>query len=184
MPQPLVFALYLLFLHTAVSQYTEERLDLQAYQDQAKCFPLQEKWYNVYRNFEYDPNFGGTAKCVAFEEIGPYENFTALCQSTYLPNQKGEAVLHLESTPGFTAKNLLHLTPVGSNESFYLLLLYSECSSCHIYRHPYIDNGAGCSYWRAESVLNEEDPCCEFIFDFYCGPGPKYYISDGCPSQN
>ncbi|XP_077529197.1 uncharacterized protein LOC144141525 [Haemaphysalis longicornis] len=181
MPEPLVFALYLLFLYTAESQYTEQRLDLQVYQDQAKCYPTPVKWFTVYRNFEDDPPFGGTSKCVRFEEVGPYENATALCQTEYLPDEKEQLVLQLDSTPGFTAKNLLHFTPVGSKETYDLLLLYSECSSCHIYRHLYIDNGAGCSYWRAESVLKEEDPCCEFIFDFYCGPGPKYNISDGCP---
>ncbi|KAL1463861.1 hypothetical protein MTO96_043177 [Rhipicephalus appendiculatus] len=59
---------------------------LQEYQDEEDCVPFIETWYEVYRNFEKDPFYGGNATCIRVRETGPYTNGSATGIVEYTPN--------------------------------------------------------------------------------------------------
>ncbi|KAH7934033.1 hypothetical protein HPB49_020738 [Dermacentor silvarum] len=62
-------------------------------------------------------------------------------------------------------------------------LLYVDCDLCTIKRHPYVDNGHGCTLWRKADTLHLPADGCEFIYDQNCGTSPKYKIFDEtCPT--
>ncbi|XP_077532557.1 uncharacterized protein LOC144144926 isoform X2 [Haemaphysalis longicornis] len=131
-------------------------------------------------NYAYDPYFGGEPVCIKINEAGPYQNGAATCSVTY-GDEQASVDVSLMSSPGYTAKNVLHAEVPGAPElSFNLTAVYRDCSNCKVFRHSYIDQGAGCSYWKPASALGKEESCCEFIYDLVCGTSPKYNLYDLC----
>ncbi|CAN7989290.1 unnamed protein product [Ixodes hexagonus] len=59
---------------SACPPYPELNPALGKYQSAGQCFPLEGTWYSIYRNYEFDPLFGGTAKCGKFTSLGPAKN--------------------------------------------------------------------------------------------------------------
>ncbi|XP_075532078.1 uncharacterized protein LOC142564800 [Dermacentor variabilis] len=81
----------------------------------------------------------------------------------------------MSSTDCYVAKNKKTFVPDnngGPDESFHVI--YIECATCFVARHPYAGDGQGCSFWRRSDSLHESAHCCEFIYDQNCGASPKY----------
>ncbi|XP_075728419.1 uncharacterized protein LOC119165692 [Rhipicephalus microplus] len=131
--------------------YPELRSDLQQFQDSSRCFPDIGEWYQIYRNYYYDPNYGGTAKCVKYTRYGAYQNFSTPSMFTY-GQESGDIV-----------------------EQTYQII-YVDCNICYIVRHPYADNGYGCTLWRRLSTFQQPADCCDFIYAENCGTTPRYQI--------
>ncbi|XP_077532558.1 uncharacterized protein LOC144144927 [Haemaphysalis longicornis] len=160
--------------------YIDNNPALGPYQDETDCFPLTEAWYVIYRNYAYDPYFGGDPVCVVINEDGPFQNGVGTFTVEYGDSQANVKVT-LESSPGYTAKNVLYTEVVdvpGLNFNF--TAAYRDCSSCKVMRHSYINQGASCSLWKPASALGQENSCCEFIFDLVCGTSTKYQLYDLC----
>ncbi|XP_040067971.1 uncharacterized protein LOC115329798 [Ixodes scapularis] len=171
-----VTGLICLTFSSGSQSWPELNPDLEQYQDFTKCFPLQESWYTIYRNYESDPVFGGSEKCIKYTESGPPVNGAYPLHFDF-GNQSGMASTTLESSPGYTGKNILSLTPTGGSTSVEVYGAYAECEQCLVLRNTYISNTA-CALLVPESVLNKNTTCCDFIFDLLCGTMEKYYIYD------
>ncbi|XP_040077357.3 uncharacterized protein LOC120849242 [Ixodes scapularis] len=155
--------------------YPELNPALGKYQNPSQCMPIQEKWYAVYRNYENDPAFGGTAKCAKFTSLGPEENgvYTMLVQFT---DTSITVVTNLTSYEGYDVDNLQYFHALGQDDSVLLYIAYLDCQECVVFRNSYITDDA-CTLLVPESAL-EKHTCCDFIFDLLCGTTPKYYIYD------
>ncbi|CAN7937439.1 unnamed protein product [Ixodes hexagonus] len=171
-----VTGLISLNLCSGSQSWLELNPDLQQYQDLSKCFPLPETWYMIYRNYESDPPFGGTAKCVRFTENGSSDNgsYPLLFESV---NQTSDVTATLESSTGYTAKNVMRITIPGGGDPLMVYGAYTECGTCSVLRNTYIDDSA-CALLVPKSQLGTNSTCCDFIFDLLCGSGEKYYIYD------
>ncbi|KAG0443613.1 hypothetical protein HPB47_014716, partial [Ixodes persulcatus] len=117
--------------------------------DRTRCTPVPGKFYLVYRNFEEDPIFGGTAKCVVVTEA----NKTAtgsLLTATY-DGGSSTYTASLTSSPGYDVKNVLQIhaeatytngvthdsQPNGTKD---LVIAYLECAKCKLLRNKYISS--------------------------------------------
>ncbi|CAN7937438.1 unnamed protein product, partial [Ixodes hexagonus] len=161
--------------------FPELNPDLQQYQDLSKCFPLSETWYTLYRNFESDPDLGGSDKCVRYTETGPPADgaYPLLFQ---FGDQAVNVTGTLGSTPGYTGKNILSIGQSGGSTTLDAYVAYLECNTCSVLRTVYI-NDTTCALLVPRSQLSANNTCCDFIFDLLCGTGKKYYISDeSCPT--
>ncbi|KAK8762879.1 hypothetical protein V5799_034512, partial [Amblyomma americanum] len=84
--------------------FPDNNPDLGAYQNEGNCFPLEDTWYMIYRNYEYDPYYGGL-NCLIVTEIGPYDGTSATLQAQYGGNKTAKVKATPISTPGYTVKN-------------------------------------------------------------------------------
>uniref|UniRef100_A0A6G5A568 Putative salivary lipocalin n=1 Tax=Rhipicephalus microplus TaxID=6941 RepID=A0A6G5A568_RHIMP len=66
-----IFSLYCKILFVAGMYYPELRKDLERYHDPHRCTAQRPQWYMAYRNYYYDPFYGGTAHCVKFQRTAP-----------------------------------------------------------------------------------------------------------------
>ncbi|XP_077508047.1 uncharacterized protein LOC144119254 [Amblyomma americanum] len=160
--------------------YPELRGDLQAYQEHSRCYPDVGEWYQIYRNYYYDPDFGGASKCVKYQSYGTYENFSTPAFFTYGITGNGSVPgrYSLSSTPCYNGKNLGTFIP---DETSAVVqeewnVIYTDCNKCFVARHRYAYNGYGCTYWRRVSTFHENGDCCDFIYDENCGSSPRYQI--------
>ncbi|KAM7308381.1 hypothetical protein ISCGN_012015 [Ixodes scapularis] len=153
----------------------ENNPELQKYQDGTMCAPVPGKFYLVYRNFEEDPIFGGTAKCVIVTE----SNKTAtgsLLTATY-DGGSSTYTASLTSSPGYDVKNVLQIHAEDGTKD--LVIAYLECAQCKLLRNKYITSGPACSLFVFGSDGHPKDhTCCDFVFDVLCGASPKYEIYD------
>ncbi|XP_049520946.1 uncharacterized protein LOC119444407 [Dermacentor silvarum] len=150
---------------------------LQAYQNEEECFPFTEPWYVVYRNFELDPYFGQAATCIRAVETSPYASGSTTADVLYSPDVSVKVKLTLTSSPGYSVKNVITVESVDdASVKFDLTAVYKDCQKCKVFRHSYINEGQGCTFWKPESQLGVNDTCCDFIFDLLCGSSPKYQI--------
>nr|XP_054934136.1 uncharacterized protein LOC129388108 [Dermacentor andersoni] len=159
--------------------YPELRSDLQEYQDSSRCYPNDGNWHLMYRNYDYDPNMGGEAKCVTFSTFGKYENFTTPANFAYGYSETVRGTLTLGSSSCYTAKNKKEFVPNDDNassESFHAIFM--DCESCFVGRHPNAGDGRGCTLWRRYDSLDRRLDYCEFIYDENCGSSPKYKMYD------
>uniref|UniRef100_A0A6M2CQL6 Putative lipocal-1 1 n=1 Tax=Rhipicephalus microplus TaxID=6941 RepID=A0A6M2CQL6_RHIMP len=157
--------------------YPELRSDLQEYQDASKCYPNVGEWYLMYRNYEVDAIIGGTAKCVKYSIHGSYENFSTSAMFTFGRDGYTKGKLTLSSTDCYIGKNVKTFVPQNNNyPEEWTQIIYMNCETCFVARHPYAKNGLGCSLWRRSNNLYESAYCCEFIFDQNCGASRKYYM--------
>ncbi|KAK8770431.1 hypothetical protein V5799_013104 [Amblyomma americanum] len=164
----------------ASKKFLDNNPALGAYQDTSECFPSKANFYLLYRNYEYDPNYGGMAKCVYATQHDPVVRDSTVMTFNYGGNKR-PAKITFGCGPGYTEKNVASIKHLdGSNASFNLTAVYLDCSQCHILRSDYIDGGAGCMLWVPGDALNEDHTCCDFIFDLLCGTSPKYQIYEGC----
>ncbi|CAN7937442.1 unnamed protein product, partial [Ixodes hexagonus] len=149
--------------------------ELGKYQDEGpQCFPLTETWYMVYRNYESDPVFGGTAGCLRYTQEGPMSNGTVPLVIRY-GNDAVYATGFLASSPGYTAENIIGLKVQGRTDSQLLYDSYVDCSACAVRRMSYVNENA-CALFSPESHMVHDTRCCDFIFDLLCGSSPKYFI--------
>ncbi|XP_077511324.1 uncharacterized protein LOC144121800 [Amblyomma americanum] len=165
----------------ASQEFLDNNPELRDYQDEEECFPFNETWYEVYRNFESDPYFGGNGTCIRTTETGPYTNGSTTAIAQFSPNVSLDVILTLVSTPGYDVKNTINVeSTTDPSIALNLTVAYRDCENCKIFRHSYINSGQGCSYWVPESKLGVNNSCCEFIFDLLCGTSPKYQIYQNC----
>ncbi|XP_077491839.1 uncharacterized protein LOC144102443 [Amblyomma americanum] len=162
-------------------QFIENNPALGVYQDEGKCFPLQDVWYIVYRNFEEDPYFGGDAKCMIITQTSGSHGGTGLFKVEYGGNQVTRVRGTPISSPGYKVKNVVQVESLKDRGvRFNLTSVYTDCSSCKVLRHSYADEGKGCSLWQTKSTISETNSCCDFVFDLVCGTSEKYQIYDDC----
>ncbi|CAN7982327.1 unnamed protein product, partial [Ixodes pacificus] len=140
------------------------------------CFPLQETWHVLYRNYAYDPAFGGTAKCVRITNTGPEVNGAYPLVISF-GNSSNSVTATLESSPGYTAKNIINLKSEGQDTSVSVYDGYMMCKECALLRVPYANENA-CGLLVPESQLGQDITCCKFAFDLLCGTSPKFIIYD------
>ncbi|CAN7994716.1 unnamed protein product, partial [Ixodes pacificus] len=149
---------------------------LGKYQDESECFPLAESWYSVYRNYEFDPVLGGTEKCVSdFETLAEVNG--AFPTVFKIGNETVNTLVTLDSSEGYTAKNVVYIRPVEGNSSVVLYIAYLDCKKCVLLRNVYVDDAA-CSLLVPKSELGHHSICCDFVFDLLCGAGEKYILYD------
>ncbi|KAH6931929.1 hypothetical protein HPB50_001667 [Hyalomma asiaticum] len=136
---------------SASQQMLDLNPDLAPFQDDSECFPLEQSWHQIYRDFEEDPYLGGKAKCVKGLQTGDFVGDSALVVFEFPPDGVINTTFKLMSSPGYTAKNVLNVQPVESK---------------------------GCSLWVTQAELGMPHPCCEFVFELLCGFNPTYQIYD------
>ncbi|KAL3246225.1 hypothetical protein MRX96_057823 [Rhipicephalus microplus] len=175
-----ILSIFLFYKASASSlSYPEDRTDLQHYQDSSRCYPDVGEWYLMYRNYYYDPIFGGTAKCLKYAKYGAYKNFSSPAIYTFAGNEKITGRLALDSSECYVSKDTLGFIPDDPNltpREYYVI--YTDCVTCAVLRHRYAAEGYGCTYWRRTTALRNSDDCCKFIYDENCGTSPKYDIYD------
>ncbi|XP_037564433.2 uncharacterized protein LOC119443922 [Dermacentor silvarum] len=152
---------------------------LGAYQDERQCFPFKSTLHQIYRNFESDPYLGEEAKCVRTGSTGPLVDSSLNTTFEYGSDGVLDVTITVMSSPGYTAANVLNLQPTNNDlPAFNFTVAYRDCKNCKVFRHSYIDNGAGCSYWVTDEALGEKTTCCEFVYELLCGTDQKYTIYD------
>ncbi|KAM7308383.1 uncharacterized protein ISCGN_012017 [Ixodes scapularis] len=168
-------------VHNTTATYLELRPELGKYQDESKCFPLQETWYMMYRSHEIDPGFGGKAKCVKGYQTGPLVDGSAPIR-LHIGGTNINATYNLNSTEGYQAKNAAEFKT--SQGSVNVLIAYVDCATCCLFRHPYITSGPACSVLVPESHLGKST-FCDFVFDLLCGASTKYQVyEEGCKEKH
>ncbi|KAL3220586.1 hypothetical protein MRX96_029763 [Rhipicephalus microplus] len=154
---------------------------LGVYQDETTCFPFESTLHQIYRNFENDPYFGGDAKCVRTGPTGDLVGSSLNTTFAYGTEGLLDVTLTLTSSPGYTAKNVIYYQPRNSDlGDFVFTVAYRDCKNCKVFRHNYINNGAGCSYWLTNEALDNKDTCCAFVYDLLCGPEKHIIYDDSC----
>uniref|UniRef100_A0A023GDQ4 Putative lipocalin-2 1 n=1 Tax=Amblyomma triste TaxID=251400 RepID=A0A023GDQ4_AMBTT len=152
---------------------------LGVYQDDRDCFPFKTRMHQIYRNFKNDSLLGGEAKCVSAGPTGPLINSQVQSPFQYGSDGLLEATITLVSSPGYTVGNVLEIAPQdGSAPPVNLTVAYRDCKTCKVFRHDYVDNGNGCSYWVTDEALGEDTTCCEFVYKLLCGTSPLYKMYD------
>lgn len=68
------FSIIFVLLHDLNDGLSFWREILTAWFLVTQCFPYTEGLYMLYRNYEVDPVFGGTAKCVWGHAVGDFVN--------------------------------------------------------------------------------------------------------------
>ncbi|KAL1430885.1 hypothetical protein MTO96_014740 [Rhipicephalus appendiculatus] len=61
----------------------ESSLGHKSFRPFEECYPEIGEWYLMYRNYEVDADFGGTAKCVKYSRYGSYGNFSTSAMFTF-----------------------------------------------------------------------------------------------------
>ncbi|XP_075535047.1 uncharacterized protein LOC142570559 [Dermacentor variabilis] len=51
-----------------------------------QCFPLEQSWHQMYRDFEEDPYLGGKSKCVKGTQTGDFVGDSAVVVFEYPPD--------------------------------------------------------------------------------------------------
>uniref|UniRef100_A0A023G9B5 Putative lipocal-1 1 n=1 Tax=Amblyomma triste TaxID=251400 RepID=A0A023G9B5_AMBTT len=166
------------------SSFPENNPELGAYQNEGKCFPLQDTYYIMYRNYKEDPLFGGEAKCIIIAETGPFVDGSSTFQVQYGGNNTVNVKATLLSSPGYSVQNVIQIQSIDVPQIiFNITSVYTDCRRCKIFRHSYIENGQGCTLWKTEASLNEDLACCEFVYDLVCGTSRKYQVYDNCKEK-
>ncbi|KAM7308398.1 uncharacterized protein ISCGN_012032 [Ixodes scapularis] len=118
--------------------YPELNPALGKYQNAPECLPIRETWYSVYRNYVYDPEFGGAAKCGRLTSLGPEQNGSFPMLLEY-----GHTSIEILSTPvayeGYDVKNLQYYQAAGENSSLLVYIGYVDCQKCVLFRNSYIN---------------------------------------------
>ncbi|XP_049524501.1 uncharacterized protein LOC125946086 [Dermacentor silvarum] len=163
----------------ANEHFLEDNPELGTYQNIEQCFSGEVTLYMMFRNFEEDRFFGGTSKCVSATQKTAVVRDSVRTSVGY-GKTKVPRRLTFHSSAGYTMKNVAREQLLDEpTESFNLTGVYIDCENCHIVRHSYVDEGAGCSYWVPEDKVTEENSCCHFVFDLLCGTH-KYQVYDDC----
>uniref|UniRef100_V5HAG6 Putative lipocal-1 1 n=1 Tax=Ixodes ricinus TaxID=34613 RepID=V5HAG6_IXORI len=146
----------LVFSAVAHSQFVERRPELGQFQDYEQCYPLKGTWYMTYRTHDAPTlSLEGTAKCVRGHQVGPYENYTTTIRVRHSPNVELDTRLHIKASEGYTHRNVFTMAPVedpSKPEEF--PMVYVDCSSCWVMRHPYVSNRA-CSVVKRRTTTWE-----------------------------
>ncbi|XP_054917113.1 uncharacterized protein [Dermacentor andersoni] len=184
---PVLLATVCIFtLQRATScQYPELQPRLQRYQNPRHCYPNNGDWIMVKRNYPYDPHFGGTARCVKYERIGPVMGNSMNVRFSWCQDGSGRGCgssvgrYVLTSTPGYRARNLYNFLSFIGAGNFQMHTIYKDCGTCFVGRYHHALNGYGCAMWRrVSSTLNRRASYCDFIFHLFCGGAPEYHMYD------
>ncbi|XP_040062190.1 uncharacterized protein LOC115323945 [Ixodes scapularis] len=156
--------------------FPELKPELEKYQDASEVYPLTEPFYELYRNYEEDPIFG-TAKCLKFSQARPEEDrgYPILAQWGE-DNQTIIAYGKLQSSEGYTVKNMGLYTVDGVDGSLPLYLTFMEVGNCAVVRIAYVNEDA-CGVIVPESHLGQDTTICDFVYDLLCGTY-KYHLDD------
>ncbi|XP_049270867.1 uncharacterized protein LOC119391608 [Rhipicephalus sanguineus] len=88
---------------------------------------------------------------------------------------------HFDVVARIHSENLLYFEPINSDlGSFEFTVAYRDCKKCKVFRHNYINNGTGCSFWLTDEALNGNDTCCEFVYALLGGPDKYMIYDDSC----
>ncbi|XP_037273682.2 uncharacterized protein LOC119165696 [Rhipicephalus microplus] len=178
LPCVFVLALQASQVCPSVVVYPEIQPHLQKYQDFGWGFPAIGEWILVQRNYYEDLLFGAEVRGIKYQRYGRNTAHNTPIVITYQDGTKVSARLTIGSSEGYQAKNLIRIDFCHSNYSIEAHLIFWEPFNCLIIRHPYVDNGLGCSYWRHVAALKKPDDCCQFIYAENCGTSPRYQIYD------
>ncbi|KAL3210715.1 hypothetical protein MRX96_008658 [Rhipicephalus microplus] len=149
---------------------------LGVYQNEEACFPLEEKWYIMYRNYKDDPYFGSAGQCIKIFATGPFVDNSGPFEVDVGDSDKIKVEASLLSSPGYTVKNVIHVDVTEvPGLSLNLTAIYTDCSNCKVIHHDYVNEQA-CSLWQPQSTLGQDVKCCHFIYDLLCGP--KYPVCE------
>ncbi|KAH7940181.1 hypothetical protein HPB52_022096 [Rhipicephalus sanguineus] len=146
------------------------------------CYPPNGKWIMMKRNYPYDPYYGGNARCVLYDRVGPYRNYTIPARFSWCQDGSGRGCgsvvgsYLLSAIPGYWARNLYSFYPNNGHLAWQQHAIYKDCSTCYIGRYRYALNGYGCVMWRRTSSINRRTDFCDFIFEVFCGAAPKYQV--------
>ncbi|XP_037524019.1 shematrin-like protein 1 [Rhipicephalus sanguineus] len=177
-----VFTFYFCLSTVVGYGYPELRKDLQRYQNPTHCYPPNGKWIMMKRNYPYDPYYGGNARCVLYDRVGPYRNYTIPARFSWCQDGSGRGCgsvvgsYLLSAIPGYWARNLYSFYPNNGHLAWQQHAIYKDCSTCYIGRYRYALNGYGCVMWRRTSSINRRTDFCDFIFEVFCGAAPKYQV--------
>uniref|UniRef100_A0A224YLR0 Lipocalin n=1 Tax=Rhipicephalus zambeziensis TaxID=60191 RepID=A0A224YLR0_9ACAR len=138
-----------------------------------KCTLDKTVWNLVYRNYYDDAHFG-IVKCATFRDLRNFKDYFTSIRSDKNGTFNSSEKIVLKSSPGYTAKNLIQLKSEGKNGTVEVNVIYTDCQKCIVLRHPYANDGYGCTYWRRYDTIKEQTDGCEFIYDELCGTVPKY----------
>ncbi|XP_075552132.1 uncharacterized protein LOC142585330 isoform X1 [Dermacentor variabilis] len=174
--------LALAFLAVAANAlYYETKPELARYQDEAECFPYEERWYVIYRTFEHDP-YLGDGKCAYLSQTKPLVNGTAEAQLKYRTGEVVDFKTELHKTEGYNYYNKHNVTLLSGpkkGHSFPLYTAYSDCYECKVYRHPYAGENA-CSLVVPAHKKNHLTHSCKFIFHLLCGHSYQAVYDETC----
>lgn len=157
------------------------------YQNEEKCFANPEMWYLVYRSFEYDPAFGGNARCARGIAVNPC-NSSGTIAFKYGTNKAFNATVTFKSSDGYKIRNYMQLDfPSGGKASkdhdFRVYSLYTDCNTCSVFWSSYVKEGSGCSLVVPESKIDNIPQHCHYIYDMNCGPTKYWIYDDSCASM-
>ncbi|KAL1430880.1 hypothetical protein MTO96_014737 [Rhipicephalus appendiculatus] len=175
MPPSLFILLFVQVLQVLAkpSSYPEISASLQNYQDLSTCTLDKTVWNLVYRNYYDDAHFG-SVKCATFRDLRNFKDYFTSIRSDKNGTFNSSEKIVLKSSPGYTAKNLIQSKSDGKNGTVEVNVIYTDCQKCIVLRHPYANDGYGCTYWRRYDTIKEQTDGCEFIYDELCGTVPKY----------
>ncbi|XP_054917114.1 uncharacterized protein [Dermacentor andersoni] len=165
--------------------YPELQPQLQRFQNPRRCYPNNGDWIMVKRNYPYDPNFGGNAKCVKYERIGPVMGNSMNVRFSWCQDGSGHGCgsntgrYVLTSTPGYSTRNQYNFMSFNGMGNYQMHTIFKDCGTCFVGRYRYALNGYGCAMWRrAAPNFSRRSTYCNFIFDLFCGGAPKYQVYD------
>lgn len=160
---------------------------MATYQNEEACFANPEMWYLVYRSFEYDPAFGGTATCARGIAVNPC-NGSGTISFQYGEGHSFNASVTFKSSKGYKARNYMQLDlpsdkGTDSNPDFRVYSLYTDCSTCSVFWSNYVE-GPACSLVVPESSIDNIPQHCHYIYDMHCGPTKYWIYDDSCGSKD
>ncbi|CAN7989293.1 unnamed protein product [Ixodes hexagonus] len=177
-----VVALASFLVVVAGVNYPERKPELGVYQDEEKCFPYTGTWYAKYRNFERDPYFGGTAKCVRCTHHEDFKNGSHV-HLVEVGSSKVDIKVTPVSSEGYAHKNVLRVSLLDHEEiEINASVVYVDCNVCKILRHPYISKTA-CSVLVPATQVHKGGTVCDFIYDLLCGSQKYQIYDDSCKSH-
>ncbi|XP_054934133.1 uncharacterized protein [Dermacentor andersoni] len=176
---PLLYTLLCAQMHHMFADlpfYPEIDATLQCYQDLSTCSLDKTEWSLVYRNFHDDVYFG-SIKCIRFRDLRLDADY-ASPNLSLSGNFTTTHVIILDSSWNYTAKNLIITDTNELHSIVEVHVIFRDCELCMVLRHPYANNGFGCTYWRSFNRIRQQAEGCEFIYDELCGTTPKYDLYD------
>ncbi|XP_077534563.1 uncharacterized protein LOC144146492 [Haemaphysalis longicornis] len=133
--------------------FTEDNPALGIYQNEAKCFVLDDTWYIMYRSSEYDPFYGGLPTCVQVTSAGTSENGASEFTVEVGGTDRVNVTASMMSSPGYEVPNVINVV---------------------------VDESRGCSLRQPKQALDKDITCCHFVYDLVCGTSKKYQLYDEC----
>ncbi|XP_042142909.1 uncharacterized protein LOC121833571 [Ixodes scapularis] len=162
---------------SATFNFPELNPDLGKYQDSSTVYPLIEPFYEIYRNYEEDPIYG-VSKCVKVSQVGEEDGVYKVL-AEFGENQTALAMVTLESSEGYSEKNMIVFSVNGGDETLPIYLTYLDVESCGVLRIAYVSESA-CGVVVPESRIGQSTLSCDFVYDLLCGTTRYQIYDDSC----